>query len=452
MGYNEPVSEKEQIEILKKELEDAKHGIEQLRILNKTIVADLEAELEKCKGNLVGVLQREADGRTERDMKIMKLEAGLCEMCHKLFSVAGGLGVCCSCPYHIKPSGDGKGGAKTDTRTSQVVREAPTGASTVPKSPEGKKYGCPKSIIKDNKYFCERDGTRCLTACDWYYGWKETAPETPWGLCPLCGRKVNSRLDHFVSGYPLPDGDGRVESYWQCDKFQETSTDDKYWKACKGCGVGSETCKDMLCYKIRKESDKKMNAQTLRCSKMIVGYQDELDSLKDQLTTAHRCTEKDMEEIKELNKKVGEHDYTINQEHEKMQELLHLNDKLMKEKDFFRTQILKNGGIKPEVIEQLLKLDRDTPAGIIICDCHHWPSIKELHDYTVALEKKVKDQEIEIIDKKEKNALLIREKESIINIVRLNKYKKLFELVVEIDPMSAHGAELKYEKEMKEKK
>jgi len=33
---------------------------------------------------------------------------------------------------------------------------------------------------------------------------------------------------------------------------------------------------------------------------------------------------------------------------------------------------------------------RNITAGSI-CDCHTWPTIKEFHDYTVALEQKMKE-------------------------------------------------------------
>ena len=56
-----------------------------------------------------------------------------------------------------------------------------------------KKYGCPKSIIKNSEYFCTNDGTRCHAPCDWYYGWKWTIENVQKRYTENCGFPIATR-------------------------------------------------------------------------------------------------------------------------------------------------------------------------------------------------------------------------------------------------------------------
>ena len=75
-------------------------------------------------------------------------------------------------------------------------------------TPKGKKYGCPKSIIKNNEYFCANDGTRCHTACAWFFGWKESKGAELIAWCEEHGRETVKKVmfGHFnskVSGFTI---------------------------------------------------------------------------------------------------------------------------------------------------------------------------------------------------------------------------------------------------------
>jgi len=108
-------------------------------------------------------------------------------------------------PEGVKPGGSLPLG---DKGTQQMFGELLFQPPTPETLEDNKKYGCPKSEFKNDEYFCSRDGTRCHTACAWFFGWRESKGAELIAWCAEHGRETVKKIifGHFnskVSGFAI---------------------------------------------------------------------------------------------------------------------------------------------------------------------------------------------------------------------------------------------------------